>query len=262
MKRLFTSLCLTLLATLSWAAQPADSAHCRIGLQSALGYGCFREAGASPLTYRGAEILPAVSFEWERGIWRTSGVLQLAAGAYGNSADGFGIQTFGIAPTAQWQLWRRCSEAGGWRFYGGIGLTEMFDLRYFAQLENSSVGMTNAVYASLHARAERDCGRWRLHGAVAYLPAAWMFRPGYAFISNYDRTPESPLASTFDQYHSYPAGSCGLEGELGAARILANGNRIGFTYHWQHFTSRSADNAPNRFDHASHTIAVNLMFQL
>lgn len=262
MKRLFTIPVLLLLAVLSGQAQPPDSACFRIGLRSALGYGCFREAGASPLTYRGLECQPAVALEWERGAWRSGALLQLAGGAYGNSADGFALQAFGLEPLLQWQLWRRCSEAGAWRLYGGISLTEMFDLRYFSQLENSSVGMTNAVYAGLHVRAERTAGRWLLHGAAAFSPAAWMYRPGYAFISNYDRTPDSPLASTFNQYRSYPAGSCGTASELGAALCLRHGGRIGLAYRWRHFTSRTADAAPHRLDLASHLLSLDLLFQL
>lgn len=262
MKSLFTSLCLMMLVVLPGTTRPSDTARCRLGVQAALGYGCFREPGASPLTYRGAEFFPALSLEWERGIWRTDGALRLAAGAYGNRADGFGIQAMSVAPQAQWRLWRRCAELGAWQLYGGIGLTEMFDLRYFTQLENSSVGMTNALYASLCARAERACGRWMLHGTAAFHPAGWMFRPGYAFISNYDRTPDSPVTSTFDQYHGYLAGACGLESEWGAAFCLANGNRIGLRYRWHHFTSRSSRTAPYRFDMARHTFTLHLMLQL
>lgn len=267
MKRLFTMLFALVLAAAACPAQEAPSTqpeppYFRIGMQSGLGYGCFRDAGASPLTYRGIEMVPALSFEAEWGGWRALGRWQLTGGAYGNSADGFGIQTFGISPLAQWQIWRRCATAGAWQFYGGAGLAELFDLRLYSQLENSSTGITNALSLTLYARAERHLGHWLMHGSIGFMPAALMYRPGFAFISNYDRTPDSPLASTFDQYESYLAGACSLESKVGFNLLLANGNRIGFSYAWHHLTSRSSDAAPYRFDQASHTICTNLIFQL
>lgn len=262
MKRLFIILSLTIASVLNSPAQQPDSAHFRIGMQSALGYGCFRESGASPLTYRGIEIVPAIFFEAEWGSWRTDGHLQFNAGAYIDDADGLGIKAFGLVPQARWQLWRHCVTLGAWNLYGGLGVAEMFDFRMFPQLENSNVGITNALCLSLHARAERNIGHWLMHGSIGFTPAAWMYRPGFAFISNYDRTPDSPLASTFDQYHAYLTGACGLESELGFTLLLANGNRIGFCYRWHHLTSRSCDVAPYRFDQASHTLCTNLIFQL
>lgn len=262
MKHLFTILCLMMFAALPCQGQQQDSTHHRLGMQSALGYGCFREPGASPLTYRGIEMMPALTYESVWGCWRADGRLLLTAGAYGNGADVPGIKVYGLMPRIDGHLWRRCATRAGWDFYGGVGLGEVFDLRMFNQLENSRMGLSNMFGLSLHARAERTCGRWRWHGALGFTPVAAMLRPGFAFISNFDRTPESPMKSTFDQYGSYIAGACGLESEIGTALLLGNGNRIEFSYRWHHFTSRTSDANPYRLDQASHTICTNFIFQL
>ena len=43
------------------SAQPISEQGVLIGLQGGVGYGLYRDLGASPLTYRGLELLPGIA---------------------------------------------------------------------------------------------------------------------------------------------------------------------------------------------------------
>ena len=130
---------------------------------------------------------------------------------------------------------------------------------------NSSEGSSNFAVLNLAVRAEAQLRGWIIRAQAGFTPVALLYRPGFSYISNYDRDAANPVDCAFDQYQLYWAAAAGLATEVGCSRQLPNGNEIGLTYRWQHLTSRTSPDrlaAPHRFDCASHALMIHLMFNI
>ena len=114
-------------------------------------------------------------------------------------------------------------------------------------------------------RAEAQLRGWTIRAQAGFTPVALLYRPGFSYISNYDRDAANPVDCAFDQYQLYWAAAAGLATEVGCSRQLPNGNEFGLSYRWQHLTSRTSPDhlaAPHRFDCASHALIIHLMFNI
>lgn len=242
--------------------RPTAGAEVRLGLHSGAGYGLWRDLGASPLTYPGIELQPALSVAVDLPLWRFHAFSYLTVGAYGWHRNSYNFDSFGGQTAACVEVWRRCLERDRWQLWGGASLDNTGDIRYSRLLGNAGVGVSDFVTLTLAARAEYRLPHWLLHGSLAFSPAALTLRPGYAYIANYDRDLQNPAANTFEQYRWYLVGACGVATDIGIHLLLSNGNRIGVSYLWHHLTSRTATEAPHRFDQASHTLSFSLEFAL
>lgn len=276
MKRLFPLLfavCMTLLPEGALTAAPlcregrsafypTDGTSVRIGMHTGVGYGLWRDLGASPRTYHGAELQPALTVSVDLPLWRFHAVSRTAVGAYGWHSGSLLADCFGGQSASTFEAWRRCLEQARWQLWGGLAVGNTADLRYSRLLGNACVGVSDFAGLSIAARAEYRLPYWLLHGSLSFTPVAMTLRPGYAYIANYDRDILNPAANTFEQYHWYPVGACGLATDFGISLLLPNGNRIGVSYLWHHLTSRTAAEAPHRFDQASHTLTLSMEFSL
>ena len=258
-----------LIVTLIWtsaAASVDDSvARVRLGLHSGAGIGFYRDEGVSPLMYRGFEIHPGISVEVSRLGWRFETMVSLDGGAYGLTLAPAALRAYGGQVTGAFRALRRVHSTRCGHLWAGAGVDDLFDLRYNPQFGNSSVGISNFARLNLLARAEAQLRGWLLWGQAAFTPLSLLYRPGYSYISNFDRDAANPVDCAFDQYQLYCAAATGLATELGIERQLANGNGIGLTYRWHHLTSRTtADRltAPHRFDQASHALMIQLQFKI
>ena len=258
-----------LFVTLFWTSATAsvDDSVTRVwlALYNGAGIGFYRDEGVSPLLYRGLEIHPGMSVEVRQPHWRYRAVASLDGGAYGLTLYPAGYHAFGGQVSAAFCLLRQIYSTGCWHLWAGAGVDDLFDLRYNPQFGNSSEGSSNFARLNLTVLAEAQLGKWLPWMQIGFTPVALLYRPGYAYISNYDRDAANPVDCAFDQYQLYWAAATGLYTETGITRQLTNGNEIGLSYRWHHITSRtSADvlTAPHRFDQSSHALMINLLFSI
>ena len=254
------------LGGVSATASPADSAtHFWVGLHGGAGIGVYRDEGVSPLLYRGLEIHPALTVEMRQPQWRFEAAASLDGGAYGLSLHIPSLHAFGGQVSVSFRALRRVCAVGCWRFWAGGGFDDLFDLRYNPQFGNSSVGISNFARLNLAARAEAQLRGWLFWGQMGFTPVSVLYRPGYSYISNFDRDAANPVDCTFDQYQLYCAAATGISTEVGFTRQLSNGNEFGLSYRWHHITSRTTAarlTAPHRFDQASHALMIHLLFNI
>lgn len=242
--------------------QSARGTSVRIGMHSGAGYGMWRDLGASPRSYHGIELRPGLTVAVDLPRWRFHAASAFTVGAYGWHGASLNVDCFGGQSVSAIEAWRLCLARHRWELWGGAALGNTADLRYSRLLGNAAVGVSDFATLSLAARAEYRLPHWQFHGGLTFTPAALTLRPGYAYIANYDRDIHNPVANTFEQYHWYLVGACGLATDIGVTLLLPNGNRIGVSYLWHHLTSRTAAEAPHRFDQASHTLSLSLEFSL
>lgn len=244
-------------------SQDKDSSLHFLRLQGGVGLGLYRDLGASPLTFRGAELCPGIAFEVEKPNWRYQISLDAEGGAYGLRLGTSYIQAYGGVGGLQVAAQHLFYRHDAWQFWAGVALSEHFDIRYNTSLGNANVGVTNYVAPVLSGLAEWHRGRAVLHGSLEVLSFAVMLRPGFAYMDNFDVNIASPTANMFSQYRCYMAGAVGLSTDVGITWRLSKGNRIGLSYLWHYVTSHTDGHlAPHRFEQAAHGIVLDLCFAL
>ena len=265
MKRLLLMFFMTLCG-MSSMASPFDSVtHIWVGMHGGAGLGFYRDEGVSPLLYRGLEIHPALTLVVRQPRWHFEAAASLDGGAYGLTLSPAGLHAFGGQLTAAFLAMRRVYAAKCWKLWAGAGIDNLFDLRYNPQFGNSSVGIADFARLSLAIRAEAQLPGWLAWAQMGFTPLALLYRPGFSYISNYDRDAANPVECTFDQYQLYLAAAIGISTQLGCSRQLPGGNEIGLSYRWHHITSRTSSDAlaaPHRFDQSSHALMIHLMFNI
>ncbi len=265
MKRIVTILLALFLLSLSVSAQWAEERAVLGGLRSGVGYGLYRDMGASPLTYRGPELLPGLRVVVLRPHWRYGAQLDLSLGGYGYQVGIDHLQAYGGQLSMGFGLLRRIMSEGRWQLWTGVSLDDRADLRYNSTLDNANVGAGNFINVNLLGRAELRLGRWLLHGQLDFTPVSVVLRPGFAYMDNYDHEISNPLADFMGHYHSYVAGATRVATDLGTTLLLTNGNYVGLSYRWHYMTSHtSADplSAPYLFEQAGHGLILELGFKL
>lgn len=266
MKKLFQLLLVTafmlVVSAPDMVAQDAQHKEVFLSFRGGVGYGIFRDLGASPLTYCGPELLPAFAVEIRRPEWRYKAGLQVVAGTYGYKLKSLALNMFGGNATLSFEALCRCFDSPRWQIWAGLAADDCFDIRYNAQLGNSCTGIGNFVRLHLTGRGEFVLSRWTFHGQLSFAPIALALRPGYAYIANYDRDISNPVANTFEQYGTYVVGACSLMTDLGATYHFTNGNWLSLSYRWGHLTSRTSEACPWRFDAAGHAFAFAFGFKL
>ncbi len=265
MKRIIATLLALLFLFSEASAQQAKDRDIVLGIQGGVGYGLYRDFGASPLTYRGLELLPGIHVAVQKPLWRYETHLVLSAGGYGPQTGIAHLQAFGGQALVGFEAMRSLLEYGRWQLWAGASLDDRFDFRYNSALDNSSVGASNFINLNLIGRAEMRLGQWLLHGQLALSPVSVLLRPGFAYMDNYDHEISNPLADFMEQYRWYLAGATIAATDLGATLLLPNGNRVGLSYRWHYMTSRTtADQvtAPYAFEQAGHALLLELGFKL
>ena len=232
-------------------------------LEGGGGLGVYRDAGASPLRHRGPQLGGSLGVEAKGNIWQWAAGMRLQGGGYGYKLDVTQLFAYGGQLSAYGELLRRVGGTSPLSFWAGVGVDELFDLRYNSQLSNASVGMSNFVRLRLTARGEGHRHGWMAWAQAWVDPVALMLRPGFPYVNNYDRDIANPVACALDQYGWYVAGLTGVASQVGIRRHLKRGNALGLAYSWQYVTSRTAeDTAPWRFQQASHGLTFQLLFCL
>lgn len=265
MNRFFILFFLALFALPKAQAERDSVQGVYLGLQGGLGYGLYRDLGASPLTYRGLELTPGLNVRVDQPKWRFQAGLGVRGGGYGYSLGISNMQSFGGQFTLGFSALRKTAQHGPWQLWGGVSLDNRTDFRYSSAMGNADVGIANFVNLNLIGRIELSLRHWVLHAQLALTPVSLLLRPGYAYMDNFDSDISSPTANLLDQYRWYLAGATIIASDLGATFVLPNGNRIGLSYCWHYMTSRAtSDNlsAPFCFEQAGHALLFELGFKL
>lgn len=242
--------------------QEVDECNYWLSLQGGGGMGFYREMGASPLTYRGPELLPAISLTTERGAWRNDWHVGGSAGGYGLRWGMNSMQAYGGQVEVKGSVLNKIQEMGSLSILVGGNVEGVFDVRYHSGLGNSATSFSNWI--RINGLIQTDF-QWRnsvFYFQFGFNPLALVLRPGYAFMDNFDQDIANPIGNTFDQYRWYVAGFFGMDTELGYRYQLKNGNKIGVSYRWRYITSRISELAPHRFEYAQHGIVLDLMFKI
>ena len=263
MKRLFITLLITLLPSAFLMAQQPDGKQLFLTLEGGAGLGYYRELGSSPIVYKGLELPPEIKVSINTPNWRYEAAISIRLGAYGYRIRIPSIHTFGLQATLGFQAMHLVHTAPSLSLWAGATLGNLFDIRVNPQLENSAVGISDFTRLRLTLLGEYRLSRWCFFGQIWADPLALLYRPGYSYVSNYDRDIASPVTATFDQYRLYPAVLTGVATQLGARLTLRSGNQLGLLYDWRYLTSRTSGAvAPWRFQQASHSLILQLLFQL
>lgn len=237
------------------------SAFC-LRLSGGAGIGVYRDFGASPITFRGLELDPGISLMYEKGSWRYEGSLAGAGGGYGFLLGFNYMQAYGGAPWISLSAQHKIDNFGRWNFWIGGGVEDRCDIRYSSALGNACTGISNFFNVNLLGDVECNYGSWTIRGRLSLTPMSLLFRPGFAYMDNYDQEIGDPNANLFDQYSSYVSWATGASTEFGFLYRLKQGNRVGVCYRWNYFTSRTSSSCPHLFQQASHALIVNLDFAL
>lgn len=235
---------------------------CWIGVGGGAGYGVYCDRGMGPLLFEGLEARPTLSFLVERERWRLTASVPLGVGLYMHGIKIGEPSVYGLMPEARleamWQVWER----EHWRILAAVEGAEIFDFRYLPALGNNGTGSSNFMMLHAGGRGELDAGAWRFHTELMVSPIGHVYRPGYAYIANYDETMENTAADHFGGHEGYLVAGGSVWWHTGATLMLASGNRLELAYRWHHLTSRVSGECPHRFDRASHTLVVTLLFKL
>ena len=246
------------------AAQPISEQGVLIGLQGGVGYGLYRDLGASPLTYRGLELLPGIAVSVEKPMWRYKAQLGLSGGGYGLAVGFKYMQAYGGQVNVGFETMHKIAEYVPWQLWLGASVDDRADVRYNSVLGNSCVGSSNFFNLNLIGRTEVSVGNWMMHAQLALTPVSLLLRPGFAYMDNYDHEISNPLADYLKQYRWYISGATIAVTDLGATLRLKNGNRIGVSYRWHYMTSRATVGtaAPYVFEQAGHALLFHMGFKL
>ena len=239
--------------------------HVYLALHGGAGYGLYRELGASPLTYKGQELHPGISVRVEKANYLYEAYLHASGGGYGLKARWSYFHAYGGHPVVGLRTCFRLPSATPWQLWVGGSVSDLFDIRYNSALGNANMGYGNFLRLDVEAALEYGLRRWRFHAAVAFTPLALTYRPGFAYMDNFDQDISSPVANTFDQYVSYVVWAPGAETSLGATLMMRSGNTLSLAYYWAFLTSRVSPDglsAPHRFDYAGHALKLTLGIKL
>lgn len=265
MRRLFllTLFCLLMLPSLY--AQPDSATHIFLHLQGGVGYGLYRDLGASPLTYQGLQLHPEVSLCIQKPDWRYEAYLSASGGAYGLKLGTGYIQAYGGHPVVSFRVWRKLETGSPIRLWLGGSVDDLFDIRYNSSLGNANMAFGNFARLNLEGCAEYRLCSWLFHAKLQLNALALVMRPGFSYMDNFDQEISNPSVNVFDQYHTYLTPATCVATDLGATLVLGNGNRIGLSYQWGYLTSHSSVDgvtAPHLFQCADHALLVHLGFIL
>lgn len=242
-----------------------------IGCRGVLAYSNFRECGVSPSTYRGIAAAPDFNIVINTPRWRIIVNNNLMVGGYENAQK----PRFDFTSVAGYDHLRAkflhpIDTLGRWTLLGGASVNEWAWLSYNSNLFNANMGFANLIDASLHFRAEYTVTRnarrrqlsrrWMLHGDLSCAPVGVFFRPGFAYIDNYNATSESTASVTLSSYEWHLKALPAVTTDFGISRLLDNGNRIGIGYGWNFVSSGNATAAS--FFTADHQLYINFDFAL
>ena len=249
--------------------------------QNASGYALFRDQGVSPLTYNGIATTPSVNLFFApqtNASWNFSVESQASIGGYEDATmPSFNFSTIGghalLRIKATHCLPRQAAAPSPWCFRVGVSTDNRLWLSYNPNLENASFGLTDFMTLNVHGRAElrfghkihltdssATQGRWLAYGEVAIAPLALVYRPGYAYLDNYNSSEEGVIHTILTSYTWSTTSFADIESDIGITRQLRNGNRIGLAYRWNYISSGTA--RYSRFEQASHLLVISLDFQL
>ena len=265
MRRLFllSLFCLLLLAPLH--AEQDSTSRYYLHLQGGFGYGLYRDLGASPLTYKGLQLHPGISVGVQKPEWRYEAYVSASGGAYGLKLGFNYFQAYGGHPVLGFRAWRKIGTGSFFHLWLGGSVDDLFDIRYNSSLGNANLGFGNFGRLNLEGCVEYRLCSWLFHARLQLNAVSLVYRPGFAYMDNYDQDISNPAVNTFDQYHGYLSVATGAATDLGATLILSNGNQVGLSYQWSYLTSRNSPDrvsAPHVFEYADHALLLHLGFKL
>ncbi|MBQ6069683.1 MAG: hypothetical protein IJK84_09280 [Bacteroidales bacterium] len=262
MNRLLITTLLLLFTNPLLHAERDSSTCCHLMLHGGAAYGLYRDMGTSPLTYRGIQAAPGISLSVENSQWSYEALLLTDAGAYGLKLGIDYIQSYGGHPLVGFGIWRNLYADSRWRMWLGGVVDDLFDIRYNRSLGNASAAFGNFARLHVDGRVEYRLSRWLLHARLQLNLLTLNYRPGFAYMDNFDQEISDPTANTFDQYRSYASLASSAHTDVGATYCLNNGNKVGVSYRWTYLTSRTTAAAPHLFESADHALLFHLGFAL
>lgn len=144
----------------------------------------------------------------------------------------------------------------------GAALTNFIDITVNPNYENSAAGISEFLGPEAIFRVHL-MPRWSapmlFHGELSLMPLAAVCRPGYSYIDNY--TAQQPVIDAlFSNFQWNIKPFAAITTDIGFDVVTGSGSHITLSYLWSYHTT--GNSGYWRFDHATHTIAVDFFIKL
>lgn len=238
------------------------TAQTSLDIHSGLGYGLFRDQGASPLTYQGAVIQPGLDVNIVRPHWRIHCTTKLTGGIYNrefSQVKKLNFSTYGGSAEVLVKGYYNCFKNDRWDLLAGISLGNYIGVKNTSKFMNANFAVEDFILFGLQGRAEYTVKRWKFFGELCINPFAVCLAPGFSYIDNYTANIDEKEC-LFNTYEWNGVWMPSFSTEIGAWFNLKNGNRIGLAYNWDFLSTRNSTDW--RFDEARHAFVLHLDFVL
>lgn len=267
----------------------------RLDLSAGVGYGLFRDMGASPTTFRGLVASPQFTIERtmlapirENRMWIT---LDGNLGAYAkpqssildmqvDAVAGMGILELGYdqkLAKRNFFMHKRVKddvEKGEFLInpFWGISLNNYMFLSAIPNLQNSSTALSllssptlrcgisfeNFIFEeSVDTKLVTGHRNFSMRASIGVAPIGFMLRPGFSYLDNFNASNGNIILQNFGtSYQMNTVAFPWINTELGFNYYLESGVAIGFSYQWHFLTSRNS--GAYRFEECAHMFKIHL----
>lgn len=224
------------------------------------------DQGASPLNYWGIGLNSNPSVIWKRNKLHYQFDSRTMANLCLND---FKQQAFEFDLDYRFELLYHLHDSYDNRlhFWVGGATQSFFNIKYYPQLMNAALGMTDFINLCASGMVQYDFapinnGEHHLFTAYAKLSLpllSFVNRPTFSYIGNATADPGDFSYLLKDREHLTMVFTGGSS-DIGLFYNLPNKNKIGISYRWDYLTTRHRGSY--RFDHAIHTFNFNFMFNI
>lgn len=227
-------------------------------------YGIYRDNGVAPFCFKGLSVAPSFGLTYGDSYHtRFSITSTTSIGIYEDELPPLlNFSAYDIHNTISVNLLFPIKKCVKDLWIGGA-ITNFMDIAVNPNYENASVGISEflgpEIVARLYQCPPTNRNAIIFHEELRLMPFAAVLRPGYAYIDNY--TSRQPvLAALFDDYEWSMKFLAGIATDIGFDIKTGRGNRICVSYRWCYYSS--GNSGQWRFDHATHLINIDFVFNL
>ena len=241
---------------------PTDIREWTLRLGGAAGYGRFRDMGTAPVSFGGPALQTVVGVWHDRLRWKFHLDMTTTLGYYEDALKPkFNFSTFDISNSVRLKVYRRIFAHILSQEWVGVGFSNFLDITVNQNFENAAVGISDFLGPEIYFKGVQPIGFswWSIYCEIGLMPVAAVLRPGYAYIDNYTAT-QPVLDAVFSDYQWNAKFMASISTEIGFRYWLENNNKLEFAYRWEFHSS--GDSGAWRYDHATHMLQCNYMFNL